>query len=433
LLSIVRTPQEAFFDAMVAPSSLALAALLSLANAGLLTSASSESEATTTSSALHPMRFLDTATTTTPSSSLLTSSTIVIEPSRRFLTDFESTVRREVHGFKSTSSIDSISPANNYHHHLRSLQTQELTFDDVCSFLVDFINQGSEGAIVCSCDSVSNTLSCLTPAPICEDTFTNICASLALNITFLDNFGADKMGVCVNYTGVSDPSGPFRDGCVSADFADDGTTVDSCVAQFDDANGVRTNCTTCTGCGNVTTGAGFSLDCSNLYPGATTSGCYTTGGTAQQASALFPAAQEYTTNGTSSGGGGDGTFGNGTITDGGSNGGGSNGGSSGGGMDGGSNGGSGGGSNGTITDDDTAGDTEDDAKGNGDSGTATNGTGTTTGTVTNGTSTGSGSAANAAAGTSSGRRSTSGTSGTVVAAGIAAAVSSYLVGMLASP
>jgi hypothetical protein len=311
------------------------------------------------------------------------------------------------------------------------LQTQQLTFDDVCSFLVDFINQGSEGAIVCSCDAVSNTLSCLTPAPICEDTFTNICASLALNITFLDNFGADTMGVCVNYTGVSDPSGPFRDGCVSADFADDGTTVDSCVAQFDDASGVRTNCTTCTGCGNVTTGAGFSLDCSNLYPGATTSGCYTTGGTAQQASALFPAAQEFeagnstngssTSNGGGGSGGGDGTFGNGTITDGGSNGGGTNGGSSG--------GSSGGGgpttiSNGTITDDDTVGNTEDDAEGDGDSGTSTNGT-------TSGT--GSGTAANAASGTSSGRRSTSVTSSAVVAAGIVAAVSSYLFEGLASP
>jgi hypothetical protein len=415
---------------MVAPSSLTLAALLALANAGPLASASSESEATT--SALHPMRFLDaattTSTTTTPSSPLLTSSTIVIEPSRRFLTDFESTVRREIHGFKSTSSS-----IDNYHL-LRSLQTQQLTFDDVCSFLVDFINQGSEGAIVCSCDSVSNTLSCLTPAPICEDTFTNICASLSLNITFLDNFGADKMGVCVNYTGVSDPSGPFRDGCVSADFADDGTTVDSCVAQFDDASGVRTNCTTCTGCGNVTTGAGFSLDCSNLYPGATTSGCYTTGGTAQQASALFPAAQEFeagnstnssTSNGGGSGGssGGDGTFGNGTIADGGSNGGGTNGGSSG--------GSSGGGgpttiSNGTITDDDTAGNTEDDAEGDSGSGASTNGTtGTTTGT-------GSGTAANAASGTSSGRRSTSVTSGAAVGAGIAC-VSSCLFEWLVSP
>jgi hypothetical protein len=241
----------------------------------------------------------------------------VVEPAQRLLSGAGSAVRREVLDILARHSATMGGAPALRQRRVQQDPPEELTFDDVCAFLTGIINEGAEGAIVCTCTSSTSTLYCGTPdgQPVCDNgSFgTGICASLAMSITFLDNFGVDEFTVGVNYTGVDDPSGPLRDGVVTADFAEDGTTLASCRATFDDASGVPTDCLSCYGCNDTGTSAaagylGFALDCSNIYPGATTSGCYGVGGTVEQATALFPGAD----NGGGSGGGGNGTATNST-------------------------------------------------------------------------------------------------------------------------
>jgi hypothetical protein len=269
------------------------------------------------------------------SSSSSAAAVAVVEPTQRLLSGAGSAILREVleilakHATDNRNNGEPTLLALRQGRYLQEDAPDELTFDDVCGFLTGIINEGSEGAIVCTCTSDTSTLRCDTPAdrPVCDGSFgTGICASLTMSITFLENFGVDEFTVGVNFTGVTDPSGPLRDGVVTAYFADDGTTLESCTATFDDENGVPTNCTSCYGCpddpstGGTSEAAGylgFTLDCSNIYPGASTSGCYGVGGTVEEATALFPGSEN---GGGSGGSGGNGTFTNSTGGDGGGDG-----------------------------------------------------------------------------------------------------------------
>jgi hypothetical protein len=348
----------------------------------------------------------------------------VVEPAQRLLSGAGSAVRREVLDILARHSATMGGAPALRQRRVQQDPPEELTFDDVCAFLTGIINEGAEGAIVCTCTSSTSTLYCGTPAdqPVCDNgSFgTGICASLAMSITFLDNFGVDEFTVGVNYTGVDDPSGPLRDGVVTADFAEDGTTLASCRATFDDASGVPTDCLSCYGCNDTGTSAaagylGFALDCSNIYPGATTSGCYGVGGTVEQATALFPGADN---------GGGSGGSGNGTDTNstggggtGGGDGSGSGGDGSGSGSDGSGSGGDGSGSDGSGGDGSGSGG---DGSGSGGDGSGSDGNNST-----GGSGSGTGSSGGSGAGIGSGKTSAAaggaGRSDAVVAATAAAA------------
>jgi hypothetical protein len=88
--------------------------------------------------------------------------------------------------------------------------------------------------------------------------------------------------VCLNFTG-NNASGPYRDGCQTASYGlvPNQTfptfKIESCTATFANLQGVQTNCTTCRGCIDDELGRfGVEVDCSNLYPNATTDGCIAT-------------------------------------------------------------------------------------------------------------------------------------------------------------
>lgn len=237
------------------------------------------------------------------------------------------------------------------HAQLRALQTDAggggdsgsdsgVTFDQVCGLIEQVLGGGSElgnatqAWINCTCDSSTNTLSCYTPQYICPnitdvvvadmeddelpDSGLDVCASILFEVSFLEDLsGINNLKVCVDYEGAKDPAGPFRDGCVSATMKSDGTTIDTCKGEFDDASGTLTTCNSCGACsgsgsgsgdGSQSGGIGFQLDCSNIYPNATTNGCFGLDGSAEEKTFLFPAAEN-------------GGTGSGTATDGGNGGG----------------------------------------------------------------------------------------------------------------
>jgi hypothetical protein len=247
-----------------------------------------------------------------------------VEAAPRFQADVASTVQRQIRGLLAGDG-----DANGRH-----LQ-DEWTFEGACNFIAGMVYEESDGGIACTCTTSTLTIRCETPNPVCDEVlWSGVCASFSMEIAFTQDLVPTSSETCVDFSGSIDPSGPFRDGCVSASYGANGTTVESCAAAFDDANGVPTNCTSCRGCtgGDVATSrhdgggegdedVGFSLDCSNIYPGAVTDGCYVSaasstgeemGMTAEEASALFPAVETSSSTGggngatTGAGGGGGG-------------------------------------------------------------------------------------------------------------------------------
>jgi hypothetical protein len=115
-----------------------------------------------------------------------------------------------------------------------------------------------------TCDCGSDALTCQIQS-VCEN---NVCATVDMKLTY----GNDKTSVqvCITYT--SDPTGKYKDACVSMSFSSDMVTVESCSVQLEDASGALATCTTCEPCDG--TGAVVSVDCSNIIPGAGTNGCF---------------------------------------------------------------------------------------------------------------------------------------------------------------
>jgi hypothetical protein len=229
-----------------------------------------------------------------------------VETTQRYQADIGSTVWRQTRWMLTDKDAD------------RHLQN-EITFESACNFLSGAVYGESDGGIVCACTASTLTLRCETPNPVCDELlWTGICASFSMEIVFTEELVPVLSDTCVEFSGNIDPSGPFRDGCVSTSYGSNGTSVDSCTATFDDATGVPTNCTSCRGCTGINNvsgeDVGFTLDCTNIYPGAVTHGCYVSTGTTaeehhgtttKEASALFPAVEIAST-------GGNGTAGNGT-------------------------------------------------------------------------------------------------------------------------
>jgi hypothetical protein len=157
-------------------------------------------------------------------------------------------------------------------------QTAAPSFDEFCSTYVPVLEFWSFMTLECACLSGTRTVHCETPKPVCDKS--GFCTSMIFEQTASEDLTYFEDEVqCLNFTG-NNASGPYRDGCQTASYAlvPNQTLptyqVVSCTATFANLQGVQTKCTTCGGCMDDESGQfGLEVDCSNVYPNATTDGC----------------------------------------------------------------------------------------------------------------------------------------------------------------
>jgi hypothetical protein len=160
-------------------------------------------------------------------------------------------------------------------------QTAAPSVDEICSAYAPIAEFASFMTLACDCLSGTRTVHCETPEPVCDES--GFCTSMIIDQTISEDLTwLESEIVCLNFTG-NNASGPYRDGCRTTSYGIvpnptfPTLKIESCTAVFASLQGVQTNCTTCRGCIDDELGRfGVEVDCSNLYPNATTDGCIAT-------------------------------------------------------------------------------------------------------------------------------------------------------------
>lgn len=144
----------------------------------------------------------------------------------------------------------------------RVLQTGDL-FANYCSIIE------STGEFECDCDDASTTATCVSQ-DVCSG---DVCASFEIETDFDTQFYLQSIRICVDYDTLIELS-QFRDGCVSLNYADNGSTVTSCEIEFKLFTNKLVPCNSCKVCNSGGVEQGFAIDCSNIEENASTEGCY---------------------------------------------------------------------------------------------------------------------------------------------------------------
>ena len=149
-----------------------------------------------------------------------------------------------------------------YHQERRRRRlTQDLGFGDVC----DVFESDYDEDFDCSCDEATSTLVCATR--VCEF---GECATVSVEMDFTPDFVFDYMKICIKYEG--DAAEDYPDICIRVD-VDAFGNLESCKVELE-KDGRLQECKECGAC-SANGFDGMILDCSNLYPDATTGGCST--------------------------------------------------------------------------------------------------------------------------------------------------------------